>query len=104
MSHGDLIPLNVLVGAGRMVGVLDGGGFGPADPALDVIAGWHMLNDSPRAVFRAELQCDELEWERSKAWALEQSLGAVWYYEKSNPAMSSMGRRTIDRVMAHSGS
>jgi aminoglycoside phosphotransferase (APT) family kinase protein len=102
MSHGDLIPLNVLVEAGRMVGVLDCGGFGPADPALDVIAGWHMLDDRPRAVFRAELQCGELEWERSKAWALEQSLGAVWYYEESNPAMSSMGRRTIERVMAHS--
>jgi aminoglycoside phosphotransferase (APT) family kinase protein len=102
MSHGDLIPLNVLVNDGRLVGVLDCGGFGPADPALDVIAGWHMLDDGPRAVFRAELQCDELEWERSKAWALEQSLGAVWYYEESNPAMSCMGRRTIDRVMAHS--
>jgi aminoglycoside phosphotransferase (APT) family kinase protein len=102
MSHGDLIPLNVLVGGGRLVGVLDCGGFGPADPALDVIAGWHTLDDGPRAVFRAALQCDELEWERSKAWALEQSLGAVWYYQESNPAMSDMGRRTIDRVMAHS--
>jgi aminoglycoside phosphotransferase (APT) family kinase protein len=102
MSHGDLTPLNVLVDGGRLVGVLDCGGFGPADPSLDVIAGWHLLDDAPRAIFRAELKCDELEWERSKAWALEQSLGAVWYYEKSNPAMSGMGRRTVERIIAHS--
>ena len=36
-----------------------------------------------------------LEWERRKAWALEQSLGAVWYYAESNPAMSNMERCTL---------
>jgi aminoglycoside phosphotransferase (APT) family kinase protein len=102
MSHGDLTPSNVLVDGGRLVGVLDCGGFGPADPALDVIAGWHLLDDSPRAVFRAELQCDDLEWERSKAWAFEQSLSAVWYYVDSNPGMYAMGRRTLSRIMADS--
>lgn len=103
MSHGDLTPLNVLVGAGRLVGVLDCGGFGPADPALDLIAGWHLLDDDPRTTFRAALQCSDLKWERSKAWALEQSLGAVWYYAESNPAMSNMGRCTIRRILANSG-
>ena len=38
MSHGDLIPGNVLVNDGRLVGILDCGGFGPADPALDLVA------------------------------------------------------------------
>jgi aminoglycoside phosphotransferase (APT) family kinase protein len=104
MSHGDLTPLNVLVGRGRLVGVLDCGGFGPADPSLDLIAAWHLLDDGPRAVFRADLDCGELEWERSKAWALEQSMGAVWYYSESNPAMSGMGRRTIGRILADSAS
>lgn len=73
MTHGDLIPANVLVRDGRLAGVLDGGGFGPADPALDVIAGWHLLDDGPRAVFRAALGCDDLEWQRSRAWAFEQA-------------------------------
>ena len=99
MSHGDLIPGNVLLDGGRLAGVLDCGGFGPADPALDVIAGWHLLDADPRAAFRAALGCDELEWERSKAWAFEQSLGAVWYYARSNPAMSAMGRRTLRRIL-----
>jgi aminoglycoside phosphotransferase (APT) family kinase protein len=99
MTHGDLIPANVLVADDRLAGVLDGGGFGPADPALDLIAGWHLLDDGPRSVFRAELGCNDLEWERSKAWAFEQSMGAVWYYAETNPAMSEMGRRTLQRIV-----
>ena len=27
-------------------------------------------------------------------------MGAVWYYIDSNPAMSTMGRRTIERILA----
>lgn len=100
MTHGDLTPHNILVDRGRLAGVLDCGGFGPADPALDVIAGWHLLEDGPRQRFRAELQCDDLEWERSKAWAFEQALGAVWYYLDSNPGMHTMGHLTLSRVIA----
>lgn len=98
MTHGDLIPANLLTADGRLTGVLDGGGFAPADPALDVIAGWHLLDDGPRATFRAALGCGDLEWERSKAWAFEQAMGAVWYYVDTNPAMSTMGRRTLARL------
>ena len=59
-----------------------------------------VFDDASRATFRAALGCDELEWERSKAWAFEQSLGAVWYYAESNPVMSAMGRRTLARIVA----
>jgi aminoglycoside phosphotransferase (APT) family kinase protein len=100
MTHGDLTSPNVLVNRGRLAGVLDCGGFGPADPALDVIAGWHLLEDGPRTVFRDELRCDDLEWERSKAWAFQQALGAVWYYVDSNPVMHTMGHLTLSRIIA----
>ena len=98
MAHGDLIPGNVLVCDGRLAGVIDVGGLGPADPALDLVGAWHLLEAGPRQVLRADLDCDDLEWERGKAWAFEQAMGAVWYYVKSNPAMSLMGQRTLRRI------
>jgi len=104
MTHGDLIPGNVLVSAGRLAGVIDVGGMGPADPALDLVGAWHLLEAGPRQVLRDDLECGDLEWERGKAWAFEQSMGAVWYYTESNPAMSLMGRRTLQRIMADGSS
>ncbi|MBT0771347.1 aminoglycoside phosphotransferase family protein [Kineosporia sp. J2-2] len=103
MSHGDLIPGNILVSDGRFTGVLDGGGFGPADPALDLIVGWHLLDHEPRETFWAAMDVSDLDRERSQAWALEQSMGLVWYYAQTNPAMSRMGRRTLDRLMSARG-
>ncbi|MEV4898901.1 phosphotransferase [Nonomuraea sp. NPDC055795] len=100
MNHGDLIPGNVLVSAGRLAGVLDVGGFGPADPALDLVGAWHLLESGPRAVLRERVGGGDLEWARGKAWAFVQAIGLVWYYLDSNPGMSEMGRRTLDRVLA----
>jgi aminoglycoside phosphotransferase (APT) family kinase protein len=101
MCHGDLIPGNVLVTSDRLVGILDAGEFGPADPALDLIAGWHLLDDRPRELLKELLNVDDLEWNRGMAWAFEQSMGAVWYYRRTNESMSRMGLRTLDRICAH---
>ncbi|WP_238157423.1 aminoglycoside phosphotransferase family protein [Kribbella sp. VKM Ac-2571] len=99
MSHGDLIPGNVLVEGDRLSGVLDTGGFGPADPALDLVSAWHLLEPGPREVLRRTLGSDDLEWERGKAWAFEQAMGVVWYYVKTNPIMSKMGHQTLNRIL-----
>lgn len=99
MSHGDLIPGNVLVTGDRLGGVLDTGGFGPADPALDLVSAWHLLRPGSREALRRTLGCGDLEWERGKAWAFQQAMGVVWYYAESNPTMSGMGRRTLDRIL-----
>lgn len=104
MTHGDLIPGNVLVADGRLVGVLDVGGLKPTDPALELVAGWHLLEDGPRRVLREALDIGEEAWERGKAWAFVQALGAVWYYVDTNPAMHTMGHRTLGRIVrAESG-
>ena len=71
VTHGDLIAPNVLVGAGRLVGVLDVGGLGAADPALDLVAAWHLLDSGPRRRLRDHLGCDDAEWLRGRAWASE---------------------------------
>jgi aminoglycoside phosphotransferase (APT) family kinase protein len=99
MTHGDLVPGNVLVAKGRLAGVIDVGSLGPADPSLDLVCAWHLLEAGPREVLRDGLGCDDLEWERGKAWAFEQALGLVWYYEATNPTMSDVGRRTLGRLL-----
>ena len=102
MNHGDLTPGNVLTAAGRLAGVLDVGSYCAADPALDLISAWNLLQAGPRQVLRTALKCTSLEWERSKAWAFEQAMGLVWYYADSNPVMSRLGRTTLDRIMSAS--
>lgn len=99
MCHRDLTPPNVLVHHGRLVGVLDGGSFGPADPAVDLVAAWHLLDDERREVFRTALGCGEIQWRRGMAWAFQQAMGLVWYYVDSNPTMSRWGRRTLGRIL-----
>lgn len=100
MSHTDLMPGNVLVAGGRLTGVIDVGGLGPADPALDLVAAWHLLDADCREQFRGALRVGDLQWRRGMAWALVQAIGLVWYYRHSNPTMSSIGRRTLDRLLA----
>jgi hypothetical protein len=61
MAHTDLIPGNVLVFNGNLAGVLDVGGLGPADPGLDLVAAWHLLDAGPWRALRQGLGCDDLE-------------------------------------------
>jgi len=99
MSHRDLIPANLLVHGERLVGVLDAGSFGPADPALDLVAAWHLLDRDRRDIVRRHLGSGDVEWERGAAWAFQQAMGLVWYYERTNPGMSALGRNTLSRLL-----
>lgn len=102
MCHGDLIPSNLLVAGERLTGVLDTGGFQAADPALDLVAGWHLLADTSREHFRRAVGCSELQWRRGAAWAFQQAVGAYWYYRRSNPAMAAMALTTLGRLLSAS--
>lgn len=99
MSHGDLTPANLLVDGGRLAGVLDGGGFAPADPSLDLVAAWHLLGRPARTTFKEGLGSSDVEWQRGSAWAFQQAMGLVWYYQRSNPAMAGLGRSTVERLL-----
>lgn len=103
MSHRDLTPFNLLVqGLGndaRLVGVLDGGGFGPADRALDLVAAWHLFDAPARRQLRDGVAAEDGEWLRGAAWALQQAMGLVWYYEHTSPDLSALGRSTMRRLL-----
>lgn len=83
----------------HLVGVLDGGGFGPADPALDLVAAWHLLDRAQRETVRRHLSTSDVEWKRGAAWAFQQAMGLVWHYQSSNPVMSTLGRSTLSRII-----
>lgn len=100
MNHGDLIPPNVLNADGHLTGVLDVSGFKAADPALDLVSAWHLLDASRRELLRNSLGCDDDEWHRGRGWAFQQAIGAVWYYVDSNPVMSANCLRTLQRIQA----
>jgi hypothetical protein len=70
------------------------------DPALDLVAAWHLLDEDQRRLLRMSLGCGDIQWRRGMAWALQQSMGLVWYYAESNPAMARWGRRTLDRLLS----
>lgn len=100
MTHGDLIPANILLRENQLAGVLDTGGFSAADPSLDLIGAWHLFDAKARYVFREALNIDELQWQRGAAWAFQQAMGLVWYYESSNPSMAQLGHSTLTRICA----
>ena len=100
MSHRDLIPTNLLVRGERLVGVLDSGSFGPADQALDLVAAWHLFNRDQREIVRTRLGSSEVEWKRGAAWAFQQAMGLVWYYQNNNTVMSELGRSTLSRILS----
>lgn len=99
MTHGDLIPANLLVRGEALAGVLDTGGFGPADPALDLVAAWHLFDRERRGLIRARLGAGDVEWKRGAAWAFQQAMGLTWYYRLSHPAMAALGRSTLARLL-----
>jgi aminoglycoside phosphotransferase (APT) family kinase protein len=99
MTHGDLIPANLLVQDGRLAGVLDTGGFAPADPALDLVAAWHLFDADARSVVRDALGTGLIEWQRGAAWAFQQAMGLIWYYRTSNPGMARLGHSTLERIV-----
>ncbi len=83
MTHGDLIPGNVLVADARLAGVIDVGGLGPADPALDPVAAWrggwlYVLRDADRAGRAVvTLLVDDLDEQLAAAAAAGIELGPV---------------------------
>ncbi len=98
--HGDLIPTNLLVQNGHLSAVIDFGGLGVGDPACDLLVAWTFLSAKARNIFRSALSVDDATWERGRGWALSFGLIAFEYYQKTNPILARIAKRSIEEVLA----
>lgn len=97
--HGDLHGGNILVRDGRLAGVIDFGGLGVGDPAVDVMPAWTFFTADGRKAFRAELEVDDATWDRGRGWALSMGLIALPYYRVTNPVLAASARRWIEETL-----
>ena len=80
--------------------MIDFGGLGVGDPACDSIVAWNLLSAETRDGFRAALAVDDATWARGRGWALSVALVALPYYQRTNPVLAAISRRTIGEVLA----
>jgi aminoglycoside phosphotransferase (APT) family kinase protein len=98
--HADLDRRNVLVHDGRLTGVLDWGGLGVGDPALDVMVAWKLVAREERDRFRELLDVDDATWLRAQGWAVSQALIALGYYTpETNAALFAEATRWLAEVI-----
>lgn len=98
--HADLYPVNLIALGGRLTGVIDFGGLGAGDPAIDMLPAWAWLEAGTRDLFRAEVQADDATWARGRAWALGLGIGAVHYYRTTSPSLAAIGHHAITQVLS----
>jgi aminoglycoside phosphotransferase (APT) family kinase protein len=99
--HADLDRRNVLARNGRLAAVLDWGGMGRADPAVDVMVAWKLVAREDRERFRELTGSDDETWLRAQGWALSQALIALGYYTlATNPALVREAERWLAEVLA----
>lgn len=103
LVHGDLIPGNLLLRAGRLSAIIDWSA-GVGDPACDLIAAWYLFPPEVRREFRTLMGSDDAMWARGRGFALSKAIIALPYYQESNPVMASNSRHVIGQVLVdHSG-
>jgi aminoglycoside phosphotransferase (APT) family kinase protein len=100
LTHGDLLPGNLLVQRGRISAVIDFEGLGVGDPACDLIVAWSLLSAHTRDIFRTALAVDDATWARGRGWALSIGLIALPYYQSTNPVFAATARHMIAEVLA----
>ncbi len=98
--HGDLQAGNLLATRRRLSAVIDFGGLGLGDPAVDLLPAWNLFDERSRRRYRSALGYDRDTWQRGRGWALSTALIALPYYWDRNPAFAAQSRRTISTVLA----
>lgn len=99
--HTDLIPPNLLVRDGKVVGVLDFGGVATGDPAWDLTPAWFVLDAASRRRYRGLLEdsVDDAAWTRARGAVVSQAVIALPYYLETNPTMVAVARQGIGALL-----
>jgi aminoglycoside phosphotransferase (APT) family kinase protein len=98
--HGDLAPGNLLTEGGRVSAVIDFGGLGVGDPAVDLLIAWTLFDAERREGFRDAVGADDATWARGRGWTVSTAVGVLSYYLHTNPPMVATARRAIAAVLA----
>ncbi|MFJ3091833.1 aminoglycoside phosphotransferase family protein [Streptomyces hydrogenans] len=106
--HADLLPGNLLTRDGRLSAVIDFGGLGTGDPAVDLMPAWTLFTPDTRPVFRTASRVDPATWSRGRGWALAWGLVTDYYYGGGdapgtapvpNPVLAAVARRTWTQAL-----
>lgn len=97
--HGDPVPGNLVIRAGRLAGLIDIAPRAVGDPASDLAPAWTVFDEPARSVFREAMGPDEAAWQRGRGWAFEMAIGAWHYYEASNPVFAAQAATTLQRLL-----
>ncbi len=98
--HADIHEGNLLVRDGTVRAVIDWGGLGAGDPAVELNAAWGFLPPSAVGAFREAMGLDEDAWLRGRGWALIPAISGLVYYERNAPTMARLAARTIERIVS----
>jgi len=92
--HGDVTGTNLLVGEGRLAGVLDFGCCAVGDPACDLTIAWTFFSGESRGLFKALVPVEASAWARGRGWALWKAL----LHLAADQAKPGQGQRFDRRV------
>lgn len=97
--HGDLAAGNMIFRHARLVALIDWACMAVGDPACDLIVAWELLDERARSTLRSEMAIDDATWERARGWTLSTAVGALAYYERSNPFMADQARHKLRTLL-----
>ena len=96
--HGDLLPGNILIGTGRLSGIIDWSCAGVGDPACEAMLAWSLPTDA-RRIYRNALDVDDAAWARARGWVVEQTVFYIPYYAKSLPVAIDQASRRLNEAL-----
>jgi aminoglycoside phosphotransferase (APT) family kinase protein len=82
--------------------VIDFGGPGLGDPAVDLTPAWNLFHGRSREIFRASSMCDDDTWLRGQGWSLSCAVDGLAYYWDTNPHFRANGEREVAALLGRS--